>query len=155
MTVVWPLFMRGKRGGTSATGSRTFSALPCTRTSHLQVPSALAMDVPNATIPGCPAIRSSEPGPALKSSDSPSRAQLTGNTIGSALRESARYPFFAPRSKVRQRAGLRREGVARSIPVSCIAVGLRAIQRMVVEVNPPGSGPKGPKAQSEGPKASD
>ena len=56
--------MRGNRGGTSAPGQRTFSALPCTRTSHLQVPSALGMVVPNATIPGCAVTRSSEPGPA-------------------------------------------------------------------------------------------
>jgi hypothetical protein len=153
-TVVRLLFMKGNRGGTSVAGSRTFSALPCTRTSDLHL-SALETVVPNATIPGCAVTRSSDPGPALKSSDSPSRAQLTGNTIGSAPRESARYPSFASRSKVRQRSGLRGVGVAGSTAASCIAVRLRAIARMVAEVNQLGAGPKGPKAPPEGPKARD
>jgi hypothetical protein len=154
-TVVRLLFMRGSRGGTSVAGSRTFSALPCTRTSHLLVPSPLRMVVANATTPGCAVTRSSEPGPALKSTDSRSSAQLTGNTIGRAPRDSAKYPSFASRSKVRQRSGLRGVGVARSPAVSCIAVRLSAIGRMVAEVNQPGAGPKGPKAPPEGPKATD
>ena len=81
--------------------------------------------------------------------------QLTANTIGRAPRESAKYPSFAPLSKVRQRSGLRRGGVARSTAASSIAVGLRDIRRMVAEMNRPGSGPKGPKEQPEGPKAGD
>ena len=143
--------MSGSRGGTSEAGQRTSSALPCTRTSHLQVPSVQGMVVPNATIPGCVVTRSSEPGPARTNSESPSRAQLTGTTIGRAPRDSARYPSFASRSNVRQPSGLRRGGVASSTAVSGIAVGLKAIRRMVAEVSQPGAGPKGPKAQSEGP----
>jgi hypothetical protein len=56
---------------------------------------------------------------------------------------------------VRQRSGLRDVGVAHSTAVSCIAVRLRAIGRMVADVTQPGAGPKGPKAPPEGPKARD
>jgi hypothetical protein len=154
-TVVRLLFMRGNRGGTSVAGSRTFSALPCTRTSHLLVLSPLRIVVANATTPGCAVTRSSEPGPALKSTDSQSREQLTGKTIGRAPRDSAKCPSFASPSKVRQRSGLRGVGVTSSTAVSCIAVRLRAIGRMVAEVNQARAGPKGPKAQPEGPKARD
>ena len=107
---------------------------------------------PDATIPGCAVTRSSDPGAALKSSDSPSRAQLTANTTGRAPRDSAKYPSFASRSNVRQRSALRGVGVARSTTVSCIAVRLSAIGRMVAEVNRPRAGPKDPKAPPEDPK---
>ena len=51
---------------------------------------------------------------------------------------------------MRQRSALRGVGVARSTTVSCIAVRLSAIGRMVAEVNRARAGPKDPKAPPEG-----
>ncbi len=146
------VLIRGSRGGKSAGRPSTPAAFPCTRTSHLLAPLPFRMVVPNATMPGSAPIRSMAHGPARTRRESPSRAQVTGTTIGRAPRDNAKYPCVASLSKVRQRWGRRRGPVDASPDVSYIAAGPTAIRRMLAETLPPGAGPKAPKPPPEGPE---